>query len=89
MGTWEEKHFDLSGLEEFLVQNGKVEVGGLYISKISEVSGEMSRVNNRGKEKLGYCIKMKVEVEKGSKYVTLIYEEFNDYSDHEVELCDH
>jgi len=71
-------------LEEFLQQNCRAQVGDLKISKISKVSGEMSMVNNRGKCKLGYSLKMHVEVEKGSQFITIMYEDFNDYADHEV-----
>ena len=88
VGTWEEKHFDLSGLEDFLVQQGLTEVSGMKITKISQVSGEMSRVNVRGKAKLGYSIKMQVEVEKAGRFVTIMYEDFNDYADHEVGAAD-
>lgn len=88
VGTWEEKHFDLGKLEEYLQEHAKKPVGQLAISKISQVSGEMSRVTVRGKPKLGYSVKMQVEVEKGSQFITIMFEDFNDYSDHEVCLFD-
>lgn len=66
--------------------NGCKQVGDLKISKFSQVSGEMSRVTVRGKPKLGFAIKMHVEVEKGTQFITLMFEDFNDYADHEVNL---
>lgn len=71
-------------MEQYLLEHATKPVGPLKISKVSQVSGEMSRVTVRGKPKLGYSIKMHVEVEKGSKFITIMFEDFNDYSDHEV-----
>lgn len=87
VGTWEEKHFDLGNLEVFLMTHGCKQVGDLKISKFSQVSGEMSRVTVRGKPKLGYSIKMHVEVEKGTQFITMMFEDYNDYADHEVIDC--
>ena len=84
MGTWEEKHFELGGLEAYLQQQACQAVGDLKVAKISQVSGEMSRVTVRGKPKLGFSIKMQVEVEKGTQFITIMFEDFNDYADHEV-----
>lgn len=46
----------------------------------------MSRVTVRGKPKLGFSLKMHVEVEKGSQFITIMFEDFNDYNDHEVQF---
>jgi hypothetical protein len=38
----------------------------------------------RGKKKIGFSLKMDIEVEKGPQFITIKFEDFNEYSEHEV-----
>lgn len=58
--------------------------GGYRVSKISNISGDVSCVMVRGKKKVGFTLAMDVEVEKGTQFITIKFEEFNEYMDHEV-----
>lgn len=54
------------------------------MSKISNVEGDVSCVMVRGKKKVGFSLKMDIEVEKGPQFITIKFEDFNEYSEHEV-----
>lgn len=86
VGTWEEKHFTIDALKEHLGTQNITFEGGYRVSKISNVEGDVSCVMVRGKKKVGFTLKMDIEVEKGTQFITIKFEEFNEYMDHEVNI---